>query len=776
MSPNGEVETARRTPPVPGALRLAWLLFMQPLQLRRLFEAWGWERHPTFWPLLSRLSQGDRTARALVGRLMILLVLGAPLAVGLNGGILWLAGVPIDWSQFAFGLVIGGVFFGAPAGVIGGAVFGVAIGVAVGVAFGVAFGVTFGVIGGVVLGMVLGVTVSVIGNVAVRVIFGSFGGVAVRVVLASVGSLIGLLVVGVGISVGFGVQKGMFGDLVGGMAFGAACCVAYCLAVPRLITYPVEAVAAWRVSRAVQRESIDLEKIARWLPYRWHDLIYLPLPGIRTFLVTAGVREPALGQKLIAEAAETIGQKKPAREALIELEARNLEEGVRNRSYEHLIELELPFLPGKSEAEKQAGVFPFVDVARDLRAASLAQNHLHQERALKRARRRLIDVQETIVGMLEPDRRLKRRLQTLRIWLEVVAEEEARLAREVAENPQVPTPFIAGPALGQVNEELFKGRRDLARILDHDLAGDRRAPLLLFGQRRMGKSSFLNMLPVFLGSGTQVVTLNFQSLSGEPDRETPYLWIPRAVHVASRDLPAFEGGENWGAVLNWLRSVEKQLHERDLRLLIALDEVERLEDGIRAGWTNTDLLDLIRASGDSLHRIRFLLVSAHPLHRLGPHWVDRLISVLSREIRYLDEPDARSLICEPIPDFPDIYPDGGVERIVGETHGHPYLIQLVCDHLCKRLNEKKRLKADMDDLDAAFDLAVLETPLFHDLWRDRTDEEKEVLRKLTFGDEPPDELRRSLRELEKQVYVIQRGDRWTVTVPLFQAWIEDRLA
>ncbi len=540
--------------------------------------------------------------------------------------------------------------------------------------------------------------------------------------------------------------------------------------------YPFEAMVMWRLSRTARHKSGGAGKLLRWLPYRWHDLIYLPLPGLRPFLVTVGLREPSLGQVLIAEAAATLGQKKPAREALIELEARSLERGIRNRSYERLIELELPFLPGQSEVEKQAETFPFVDVARDLRAASLAGNQLHQRRALERAGKRLVRAQESIASKLEPDRRLKRRLQTLRIWLEVVAEEEARLAREVAENPQVPTPFIAGPALGQANEDLFKGRKDLARILDHDLAGDRRAPLLLFGQRRMGKSSFLNMLPVFLGSGTQVVTLNFQSLSGEPDREAPYLWIPRAVRAASRDLPAFDGSPNWGAVLDWLRIVEEQLTEDDLRLLIALDEVERLEDGIRAAWTSTDLLDLIRAAGDSLHRIRFLLVSAHPLHRLGPHWVDRLISVLPREIRYLDEPDARSLICEPIPDFPDIYPDGGVERIVEETHGHPYLIQLVCDHLCKRLNEKKRLKADMADLEAAFDLAMLETPLFHDLWRDRTEEEKEILRKLTFGDEPTEEVRPVRRELEKQGYVMEREGWWTVTVPLFQAWIEDRLA
>ena len=89
-----------------------------------------------------------------------------------------------------------------------------------------------------------------------------------------------------------------------------------------------------------------------------------------------------------------------------------------------------------------------------------------------------------------------------------------------------------------------------------------------------------------------------------------------------------------------------------------------------------------RAAGDALHNIRFLLLTAYPLHRLGPHWTDRLVSATSRAISYLDEDDARELLAHPIPEFPDIYPEGGIDVILAQTGRHPYLLQMAGDDLC----------------------------------------------------------------------------------------------
>jgi hypothetical protein len=321
---------------------------------------------------------------------------------------------------------------------------------------------------------------------------------------------------------------------------------------------------------------------------------------------------------------------------------------------------------------------------------------------------------------------------------------------------------------------LFKGRADLIRLIDHDLADDRRAPFWLFGQRRMGKSSLLNMLPERLGTGATVVKLNFQGLSGDQFLATPHLRLALELAKARPELGSPPTATAWSETLEWLRRGEPLLEEH--RILVTIDEVEGLQRCIDAGQTTHAFLDFVRAAGDELRRIRLVLVSAAPPHRLGRPWMDRLISAVHRELSYLLPEEAEELIRNPMPDFPDIYPSGGVERIVRETHGHPFLVQAVCDALIRDLNGRRRLKADDTDLTRAFDAAIslAGKAVFGDLWGARTGEEQELLRRLSKAGELKLEPTPPLQELRQQGFVEEHGGLFVITVPLFGAWIRGK--
>jgi hypothetical protein len=390
-----------------------------------------------------------------------------------------------------------------------------------------------------------------------------------------------------------------------------------------------------------------------------------------------------------------------------------------------------------------------------------------------RAERTLEDLRINIQGKRRPERIERLLLPVARQWIELVAELRARLAAEMQQHPQVPTPFVAGPVLTADKPWLFKGRKDLVGFIDHDLAGDRRGPLWLCGQRRMGKSSLLAMLPVQLGSGTTVVKVDFQGLSGSSLRAEPHLLLAGEVAKARPEMPSPPQAGVWGLTLDWLRKVDAQLVQAGSRVLIAVDEVERLQDGMAEGWTSPDFLDFARAAGDALRHVRLLLVSAYPLARLGPHWPDRLISALSREITYLQPEEARELVCRPTPDFPDIYPPGSVEHLLAQTRGHPYLIQLVCDELCRRLNERNRLRAEFDDVQAAIDAAYGKTSLFDELWRQHNQAEQTWLRTMATEPRPVDRPNETLRGLIRTHFVEQTGDQYQLAVPMFGAWIRD---
>jgi hypothetical protein len=224
----------------------------------------------------------------------------------------------------------------------------------------------------------------------------------------------------------------------------------------------------------------------------------------------------------------------------------------------------------------------------------------------------------------------------------------------VADHPEVPSAFIAGPPLtpGRAEDRtLFKGRTDL---IEHDLAPDRRGVLLVVGQRRMGKTSLCNYLPTHLGTGTLVVVSNFQPLSGDAHRETPHRRVLGDLAARSIGTPApLESPAGAKASAGSRTSIGPAPIGRSWSSSTR-SSGSRMGSGPAGAPPTSSTFSAPRAtpfntSGFcSSRRIHF--------HRLGPHWTDRLVSVTSRTISYLDEDDARDLLCHPIPEFPDIYP------------------------------------------------------------------------------------------------------------------------
>ena len=234
--------------------------------------------------------------------------------------------------------------------------------------------------------------------------------------------------------------------------------------------------------------------------------------------------------------------------------------------------------------------------------------------------------------------------------------------------------------------------------------------------------------------------------------------------------------DDWSATLTWLQSIEPALGKD--RVLVAIDEIERLQTGIEEGWTTPAFLDFLRAAGDTLRKIRLLLVSAHPLHRLGRAWTDRLNPPSSTATSPTwSRARPGSWITHPMDELPRaIYPPGGVDRIAGETRGHPYLVQLVCDALVRDLNGRAKLKAEDAHITRALDRALADTPLFRELWSDRRDGERAILRALArepglLGEQEEAEA----RDLKRNSGLIERdGERYRVAVPLFATWIRER--
>lgn len=79
-------------------------------------------------------------------------------------------------------------------------------------------------------------------------------------------------------------------------------------------------------------------------------------------------------------------------------------------------------------------------------------------------------------------------------------------------------------------------------------------------------------------------------------------------------------------------------------------------------------------------------------------------------------------------------------------------------------------KATELELTEACDQVVNHADLFDELWRQRTDEERAVLRRIasTGGASEPSSAARSL---VREGYLVLHEDRMDIAVPFFRAWI-----
>jgi len=281
------------------------------------------------------------------------------------------------------------------------------------------------------------------------------------------------------------------------------------------------------------------------------------------------------------------------------------------------------------------------------------------------------------------------------VWREALLREAGEVG-EVAITRRVKNPYVIGdPVMGR----LFVGREDILRWLEELWTGTEQKPsVVLFGHRRMGKTSILRNLPGRFGPHVHIAYVNLLQVGDVPGGIGEVLLAVTdavAEAVSSRceeaslpvvDVDAFLDLP-YRTLRGFLREVRRALG--DEALVICLDEFERIEELIRAGRIPADFLGYLRDIIQMDPRIALAFAGLHTLEEMTEDYFHPLYaSVIPHKVGFLSKGATFHLLANPSEEFPLNYTPGALELAWKLTSGQPYLVQLIGHRLVTHYNEQ----------------------------------------------------------------------------------------
>jgi hypothetical protein len=329
-------------------------------------------------------------------------------------------------------------------------------------------------------------------------------------------------------------------------------------------------------------------------------------------------------------------------------------------------------------------------VFQEMQSFRTASSKANQATALLRADDALDNVRDLIAGGFEDTDLAGMLLGTAaRQWQSLIDEERGRVSTKTLRKP-FDNPYVAGPP---VEHPLFVGREEHFRRIEElwSIESEDLPSIIIYGHRRMGKSSILRNLRRHFSADTILAYFDMQRVGQVQDTGELLFNFALTVHdtLASSALPEpalSDFQRMWATGFNlYLREVEKCLNKR--RVILAIDEFELIEAAIREGYIEKRLLIYLRGLILGLPWLTLAFAGLHTLEEMArDYWHPFYGSVEMIKVSYLSEGDARRLITNPTEDFAIDYDQDAIEAIIQLTNGQPYLIQQICRDLISHLN------------------------------------------------------------------------------------------
>ena len=355
------------------------------------------------------------------------------------------------------------------------------------------------------------------------------------------------------------------------------------------------------------------------------------------------------------------------------------------------------------------------------------------------------------------------------------------------------SPYIVGGPIDR--EEMFFGRQDIIDKIQRQLSTSQRANVILLeGNRRTGKTSILKRLqgPDVL-PGWIVVNCSFQggegheSKSGLPTNEVFRLmardigwafndaglrvWFPGMkppepgkpfkVAFIKALSAAFTGSSRPFEIFElYLQEVLQVSSPR--RLLLMLDEFDKLQEGIDNGITSPQVPENIRYLLHTYPSLSAVLTGSRRLKRLREEYWSALFGFGHRvPVSELPSKDAGLLATRPV-EGRLTYVSEATDHLVDLCARQPFLIQSLCNRIFEHAALSNERTVTVGVVDMAAREMVQDNEHFRTLWDYAGTERRRFVLALCQHLEPiPDPVTLSLLETKLEEYgiVLPHGDR-----------------
>ena len=294
-------------------------------------------------------------------------------------------------------------------------------------------------------------------------------------------------------------------------------------------------------------------------------------------------------------------------------------------------------------------------------------------------------------------------------------------------------PYIAGSPI--TGTEMFYGRGDVFSFIQRNLTGlHRDTPIVLYGQRRTGKTSVLYQLHRHIGPRYRCIFIDLHGLSlggmgnllhGIANSISRSLHRDHQIKVEVPDRSFFLADPRSAFEARFLDEVWSALGDDHLVLMI--DEAVRLYEEAQAGRLEREIFEYLRHLMQHFTRLNFIFSLGSGVEEMAKDYAFLFSVSLYHRISFLEPAAARELITRPVRDHYTLTPQA-VTKILQITSGHPYYTQLVCHCLFDLWSRAPKSVMDAADVEAVLAEAIeLGSANLTYVWEDSAPEEQALM-------------------------------------------------